>query len=39
MTAPIDVTKPLRGAAFGAFIAAEIPRWRDIVRLSGAQLD
>jgi tripartite-type tricarboxylate transporter receptor subunit TctC len=30
---------PMRRAAFGTFIAAEIPRWRDIVRLSGAQLD
>jgi tripartite-type tricarboxylate transporter receptor subunit TctC len=30
---------PMRGTAFGTFIAAEIPRWRDIVRLSGAQLD
>lgn len=30
---------PLGPAAFRAFIAAEIPRWRDIVRQSGAQLD
>jgi tripartite-type tricarboxylate transporter receptor subunit TctC len=30
---------PLGPAAFGAFIAAEIPRWREIVRASGAQLD
>ena len=30
---------PLGPAGFRAFIAAEIPRWRDIVRASGAQLD
>jgi tripartite-type tricarboxylate transporter receptor subunit TctC len=30
---------PLGPAAFRAFIAAEVPRWREIVRASGAQLD
>jgi tripartite-type tricarboxylate transporter receptor subunit TctC len=30
---------PLDPAGFGRFIAAEIPRWREIVRASGAQLD
>ncbi|MBV1798869.1 tripartite tricarboxylate transporter substrate binding protein [Siccirubricoccus sp. G192] len=30
---------PLPPAEFRAFITAEIPRWRDIVRASGAQLD
>jgi tripartite-type tricarboxylate transporter receptor subunit TctC len=30
---------PLPPAEFRAFIAAEVPRWREIVRASGAQLD
>ena len=30
---------PLPPTEFRAFITAEIPRWRDIVRASGAQLD
>jgi tripartite-type tricarboxylate transporter receptor subunit TctC len=30
---------PLPPAEFRAFITAEIPRWRDIVHASGAQLD
>jgi tripartite-type tricarboxylate transporter receptor subunit TctC len=30
---------PLPPAEFRAFIEAEIPRWAEIVRASGAQLD